>query len=239
MQKFSAYFLMIIFLKACSESLPPGSPHEALVPKIYTSAFAEKRVEPNMARVTFAVLTRASQAEKARNENALKVTAIMKKLQNLKIQDEEIQTLDYNLREVISYDKGTSRIDAYELVNRLSLKILDVKNLGKIVDQLVPLGANRVEQIEFDIAERNDVYKELLEEATAQARDKALHIAEAGGLGKITVLEVREESSAHQPPPFMPMGMMRAEGVGGAASSPMSASAYIRAQVSLTAKAKN
>ena len=41
-----------------------------MVPKIYTSAFAEKRVEPNMARVTFAVLTRASQAEKARNENA-------------------------------------------------------------------------------------------------------------------------------------------------------------------------
>lgn len=80
-----------------------------------------------MARVTFAVLTRASQAEKARNENAIKVTAIMKKLQNLKIQDEEIQTLDYNLREVLSYDKGTSRIDAYEVINRLSIKILDVK----------------------------------------------------------------------------------------------------------------
>lgn len=42
-----------------------------------------------------------------------------------------------------------------------------------------------MEQIEFDIAERNDVYKELLEEATTQARDKALHIAEAGVLEKL------------------------------------------------------
>lgn len=232
------FFALIFILNACSEGIPPGHPGEVLVPKIYTSAFAEKRVEPNMARVTFAVLTRASQAEKARNENAIKVTAILEKLHNLKIQGEDIQTLDYNLREVMSYDKGSSKIDAYEVTNRLSIKILDVKNLGKIVDQLVPLGANRVEQIEFDIAERNDVYKELLEEATTQARDKALHIAEAGGLGKITVLEVREEGSA-QPPPFMAMGMMRAEGAGGAASSPMSASAYVRAQVSLTAKAKN
>lgn len=236
--KRSFYFLSFV-LTACSQSLPPGYPGEALVPKIYTSAFAEKRVEPNMARVTFAVLTRASQAEKARNENAIKVTSIMDKLNKLKIQGDEVQTLDYSLREVISYDKGTSRIDAYEVINRLSIKVLDVKNLGKIVDHLVPLGANRVEQIEFDIAERNDVYKELLEEATAQARDKALHIAEAGGLGKITVLEVREESSA-QPPPFMPLSMMRADGVGvGSASTPMSASAYMRAQVSLTAKAKN
>jgi uncharacterized protein YggE len=235
MRKF--IYLFIFVLTACSDGLPPSHSGEALVPKIYTSAFAEKRVEPNMARVTFAVLTRASQAEKTRNENAIRVNAIMDKLRNLKIQGEEVQTLDYNLREIISYDKGTSKIDAYEVTNRLSIKVLDVKNLGKIVDQLIPLGANRVEQIEFDIAERNDVYKELLEEATAQARDKALHIAEASGLGKITVLEVREESAA-QPPPFMPMGMMRAEGVGGAASSPMSASAYIRAQVSLTAKAK-
>jgi uncharacterized protein YggE len=227
----------ILALSACSQNLPVGAVNsEALVPKIYTSAFAEKRVEPNMARVTFAVLTRASQAEKARNENALKVTSIMNKLNKLKIQSDDIQTLDYSLREIMSYDKGTSKIDAYEVINRLSLKVVDVKNLGKIVDQLVPLGANRVDQIEFDISERNDVYKELLEEATEQARDKALHIAEAGGIGKIVVLEVREESTAHSTP-FGSVALMRAEGVSGA--TPVSASAYIRAQVSLTAKAKN
>ena len=238
MEKLFYSLLAAMVLNSCGEGTSQGHSGEVLVPKLYTSAFAEKRVEPNMARVTFAVLTRASQAEKARNENAIKVTAIMEKLTHLKIQGDDIQTLDYSLREVMSYDKGASKIDAYEVTNRISIKVLDVKNLGKVVDQLVPLGANRVEQIEFDIAERNDVYKELLEEATAQARDKALHMAEASGLGKITVLEVREESSA-QPPPFMAMAMMRAEGAAGGASSPISASAYVRAQVSLTAKAKN
>lgn len=205
-------------------------------PRIYTTAQAERRVEPNMAKIVFAVLTRSSTADKARQENAAKTTALMEKFKDMKIPDTDIETLDYRIQEIINYQNGAQKIEAYEVVNRMQIKVLDVKNVGKMVDQLVPLGANKIESVNFDVAEKDEIYKELLEEATALAREKAARMSEAAGLGRVTAVEVREEGGHSSPPVFK---YAKAESFSDSeASTQMAPTATIKASVALTAKAK-
>jgi uncharacterized protein YggE len=223
----------IFLLAACGgNSGVSGAPE---LPKIYATGTAEKKVEPNLARIVFAVLTRAPTAEKARGENAVKTSALAAKLKDLKIPEEDMQTMDYRIQEVTGYKNGTSTIEGYEVVSRMQLRILDVKSLGKIIDQLVPLGANKIENVEFDIAERDEVYRELLEEATTLAKEKANRMAEAAGLGKISVLEVREEPG-YTAQPVYHFEMAK---VAGDAPTQIAPSAKIKASVTLTAKAKD
>lgn len=205
-------------------------------PRIYTTAQAERRVEPNMALITFAVLTRAPSADKARSENALKGKALMDKFKEMKIPEGDLETLDYRIQEIINYQNGTHKIEAYEVSNRMQLRILDVKNVGKMLDQLVPLGANKIEGVSFEVAEKDEIYKELLEEATTLAREKAARMAEAAGLGRVTTVEVREDGNQNSPPIFRyaKMESMRE----GDASTQMAPTAVIKASVALTAKAK-
>jgi uncharacterized protein YggE len=132
--------------------------------------------------------------------------------------------------------RRASRIESYEVINRIQLRVLEVKSLGSILDQLVSLGANKVDNIEFDVAEKEEIYKELLEEATAAAKDKAQRMAKAAGLGKITVLELREEvgGSEHSQPRY---GMEMASAKMSDISIPLSGSTVLKASVALVAKA--
>lgn len=224
----------ILSLSSCGNSVA-GNGSVLEVPKIFTSAQAERRVEPNMARIEFVVLTRASNAEKAREDNAVKMTTLVEKLKELKIPAEDLETLDYRIQEIINYQNGSQKIEAYEVVNRMQVKMLDVKSVGKMIDQLVPLGANKIENVHFEVAEKEEIYRELLEEATALAREKATRISEAAGLGKITVMEAREEIQ-HSPPPFYKFAM--AEAARSDTQTQLAPTAILKASVSITAKAK-
>ncbi len=208
------------------------------VPKIFTTAKAERKVDPNMAKITFAVLTRASTAEKAREENAKKMSALVEKLKELKVSEDHVQTLDYRIQEIVNYQNGASKIEGYEVLNRMQITILDMNGVGKMLDQLVALGANKVEGVEFDVAEKDEIYKDLLEEATGVAREKAGRMAEAAGLGKVSVLEVREELSFSAGPTFK-MSMAMAEAASDRSSTPMAGTATLQASVALTAKARD
>lgn len=225
----------ILSLSACGGSSGGGGGVVPEYPRIFTTAQAERRVEPNMARIEFAVLTRASNAEKAREENAVKTTALMEKIKELKIPEEDLETIDYRIQEVVNYQNGSQKIESYEVVNRMQMKMLDVKSVGKMIDQLVPLGANKIENVHFDVAEKDEIYRELLEEATAAAREKAARISEAAGLGKITVMEVREEYQ-QSPVPMYKFAM--AEAARSDAQTQMSPTAVLKANVSVTAKAR-
>lgn len=224
----------VFTLTSCGPNGSSGTAPEG--PRIHTSAQAERRVEPNMAKIVFAVLTRASTADKAREENAVKTTALIEKFKEMKIPEGDLETLDYRIQEIVNYQNGTQKIEAYEVVNRMQLKILDVKSVGKMVDQLVPLGANKIENVSFDVVEKDEIYKELLEEATALARDKAARMSEAAGLGRVTPIEVREETNFN-PAPVYKYAMMESAR-GGDSSTQMAATATLKASVTLTAKAK-
>lgn len=233
--RFYAVSIAILCLSSCGGSgggVAAGIPE---YPRIFTTAQAERRVEPNMARIEFAVLTRAPNADKAREENAVKTTALMDKIKSIKIPAEDIETLDYRIQEVFSYQNGVQKVEAYEVVNRMQLRILDVKNVGKVIDQLVPLGANKIENVSFDVAEKDEIYRELLEEATTAAREKALRISDAAGLGKITVMEVREEYQ-QSPVPMYKFAMVDA--ARSDVQTQLSPTTVLKASISLTAKAR-
>ena len=238
MSHMSKFFYSSFLLAAASCSGPTNTGSGTEHPKIYTTGEMERRVEPNMAKVTFAVLTRAGNADKAREGNAAKTNAVVDKLKELKVPEEDLETLEYRIQEVINYQKGDSKIEAYEVLSRMQLKIKDVKSVGKIIDQLVPLGANKIESVEFDVIEKEEIYRELLAEATAQARDKAAHISEAAGLGKISVIEAREEPR-NNPGPQSRGGFAMMEAARADNSTPLAATTVIKASVSLTAKTKD
>ena len=226
---------IFLLLFACSENVRTDGGKNSS-PKIFTSGFAERRIKPNLAAIYFSVLTRSPQAEKARHDNADKVNAIVEKLRDLKISENQLETLDYRVQEMTSYHEGASRVDGYEVISQMKLSTSNTALVGKAIDQVIPLGANKIDRIEFDVAEREEIYRELLEQATTMARDKAARMADAASLGKITVVEVHEEPTDGGGPQPMQARFAMA---GAASATPISGSALLRAQVSLTAQTKN
>ncbi|MCX8188432.1 MAG: SIMPL domain-containing protein [Nitrososphaeria archaeon] len=175
---------------------------------IYVYGNGEIKVNPDMAKVMLSVVTEASNAKDAAAKNAVIVEELIKRLENMGVSKENIQTTSYNIYPIYYYPKeGTPTITGYRVVNSLEVRIIekDVSKLGlatgKIVDEAVAAGVNQVTGIIFTVTD--ETYKNLkstaLKLAVEDAASKAKLIAETLNIKIVGIKSVNEGSYSPTP----------------------------------------
>ena len=181
----------------------------------------EDRLTPDMAIVSLGVQTTGATAAEASNANNELMTAVIAAIKAAGIEDADIQSTNIGLSPVYAQPSrddpnAPPTITGYRATNTVSVRVLDLDQVGAILSAGLGAGANQLGGISFALQDRTQPYLDALAAATLDARRKADAIAVAAGMVVGGIVEITEQSGGIPRP--RAAGVMYAErGFGGAA----------------------
>ena len=192
-RKLSAIFICFI-LCMMSASIVGAEPSEE--PHIISvDGYGEVVAIPDRANVSISILTTAKKAKEAQQENATVASAIKAALQSLGIEAKDMKTSNYYFRPVYRQEKNKpDKIIAYNATSTLDVVVNDITKTGLVIDRALSNGANKIDNVAFDLKEPEKYRKEALKAAVHDASTKAEIIASGLGTGIKGIKFVKENS---------------------------------------------
>lgn len=154
---------------------------------------------PDMAQISFTVVTDGKEAAETQTENTETVGSVIDALTQLGVVKGSIQTSDYNISPQYDYDKDPATLVGYQVRTTLTVSDQKIEDAGKILSAAVNAGASEIGGIAYTCSTYDEKYQEALTKAVGAAKTKAETLAAASGekLGKIvTISEGWQDTSA-------------------------------------------
>lgn len=159
---------------------------------ISASAEGKATVTPDIAEVSFSVLSKGVNPQALSQTNTEKMNAVLASIKSQGIEDKDIKTTGYNLNPDYRWDEQTERnfITGYTLTQTVNVKVRDLSKVASLVGGLTPLGVNQIGGINFRVENSDAALKTAREEAIQKARVKAEEMARAAGtrLGRLVTM---------------------------------------------------
>jgi uncharacterized protein YggE len=112
-----------------------------------------------------------------------KIAAMLGILKDAGVEDKDIATSRYAVDPLMEYPPNQQpRRIGYRVTHILSLKIRDITNAGKLIDQLAGAGANNVANIGFGFSDPNALLKQARDAAMGDAWGKGQQYARLSGV---------------------------------------------------------
>ncbi|MDP3697815.1 MAG: SIMPL domain-containing protein [Candidatus Taylorbacteria bacterium] len=191
--------------------------------------------QPDIAAISFSILTEAKTSKAAQDDNSNKSKKVVDFLKSQGIEDKDIKTTGYNVYPQYSYQRpcppmldesgitypciqdDQQKISGYQVSQSFEVKIRDLDKVSAILDGLVTAGANQVNQLGFKIDDEEKIKEQAREMAIKDAKEKAAKLRKQLGIRLGKIVNYQEGGGGY------PIYMLKAEaadGRGGDVSSP-------------------
>jgi uncharacterized protein YggE len=155
---------------------------------------------PDMASITLGVETRNASAAGAVAENAVLMNSTIGALLAAGIDEKDIQTSTYSLttrpQEPEPIDAARTEDEnaasGFAATNRVTIKLNNTGDVGKVLDASVAAGSNNIQGISFDLRDPAPAKDEALVRAIDDAMRKAEVASEAAGVTLGRIMEISE-----------------------------------------------
>lgn len=157
--------------------------------------------EPDIAYISAGVVTESDAAKEAIARNNGIMAKVIDGLKGAGIAAKDIRTTTLNVqpRYTRPKDGRAPSISGYRVSNEVRLTVREVKRLGEVLDRAIALGANRIGQIAFDVADPEMLMDEARRRAMENARRRGVLYAKAAGAQLGPVLRISEGAVRPQP----------------------------------------
>lgn len=190
------------------------------------------KAKPDVATVLVAVDVNNPSVNAAQTDAAARMNAVMAKLKELGIGDEDVKTSQFSIYPQYDYTAGREQgtLVGYRVVNQVTVTIKKIDNVGRVLDGVVSAGATRVDSVSFSIADPTPLQSQARAAAVRQSRARAEELAKAAGvsLGKVTAIS---ESTSGATPEVAMVTKAAAMGAGDTAITPGSLEVRVYVQV--------
>ncbi|HEY0310997.1 MAG TPA: SIMPL domain-containing protein [Allosphingosinicella sp.] len=189
---------MRLFLAAALLAFPAAALAQAEAPlhgtRLDISATGEASRVPDIARIGAGVVTSASTASAAMEQNARQMTAVRAALKRAGIADRDIQTSSLSLSpEYRQETNGAApQITGYSASNEVVVTFRDIASSGRILDALVSQGANQINGPSLSVEHPEPAFDEARVKALATARARADLYARAAGKHVVRIVSIVE-----------------------------------------------
>jgi hypothetical protein len=190
-KKFSLIMISMIvigLLAACSPAAPEKERTMAV------SGTGRVTVVPDIAAINIGVRSEAEAVTDALDTNTAQANRISRALQELGIEEDDIQTSNFNVYPSDRYNPMTGQVEGRYFVveNTVNVTVRDLTSLGAVLTAVVEAGANNIYGINFNVEDREAAVAEARKLAIEDAKAKAQAIAEESGveLGEIISISV-------------------------------------------------
>ena len=210
--KLSVLVLLLSALFLLSACGPAGV---AQAHSLSVSGSGTVSVAPDIAYINIGIHTENADLTMAVNQNNSQTQALIDALQKAGVAGEDIQTSNFNVYTNQGYDKVTGQpLDSktYAVDNTATVTVRDLTKLGSLLSASIATGANNINGITFDVADKTKATTEARQKAMMDAAAIAAEMAKNAGL---TLGGIQSLSYSENPPiPYYGVG-----GGGGKAQS--------------------
>jgi uncharacterized protein YggE len=149
------------------------------------SGSGEALLAPDIAYIYIGVHTENPAAAEAVAENTTRTEELMQALRDFGIDPKDLRTTNFSIYPMDRFDPSTgmpSGEKVYAVDNTVYVTVRDLAKLGDLLDTAVQAGANNINSVQFDVAEKDEALKQARAEAVKDAESQAQSLAQAAGL---------------------------------------------------------
>lgn len=175
------------------------------------------KTAPDMATINLTVLREAKTAKEALKNNNQAMADVLGAMKQFGIEDKDLQTSNFSVNPRYVYPKQTNgvqqppKIVGYQVSNSLTVRILDLEQVGEILDRSITLGVNQGGNIVFGNSDIAELQMQARAKAMKNALKKAEVLTEAAGVEIGDIKQINENSSHARPQPIMRAEMSMAK----------------------------
>ena len=181
---FAAVAVLALLISACG---PTTVNQAAPLPDrtISVSGTGTAYLVPDIAYLYLGVHTEKLTAAEAVAENNTQTQGVISALTDFGIDAKDIRTTNFSIWPMDKYDPATGQPSGqktYAVDNTVYVTLRDLDKLGDLLDTIVQAGANTVNSIQFDVADKDAALKDARAAAVKDAAAKAQELADAAGI---------------------------------------------------------
>jgi uncharacterized protein len=188
--------VLAVVLSACGPSATVASAPQPRTLSVGGSGTVY--LTPDIANIYIGVHTENPDITQAVDQNNAQTMALVNALKNLGVAEADIQTSNFSVYSSIGYDKqtGASTGQTYMVDNSVYITVRDLSKLGSLLSTAVGAGANNINSITFDVADKSAAMQDARQKAVANAASLADELAQTAGvsLGAIQSITYTDNS---------------------------------------------
>jgi uncharacterized protein YggE len=169
-------------LTACGPSTPSTITIQPQPPQrlITVTGTGMVTLTPDIAYISIGVHTQNASARDAVSENNTQAQAVMATIKGLGVAEKDIQTTNFSIYPQQQYDtNGKITGILYNVDNTIYLTMRDLTKLGDLLDATVSSGANNINSIQFDVADKTGALSQARLAAVTDAHKQADELTKA------------------------------------------------------------
>ncbi len=138
---------------------------------------------PDIAYIYIGVHDESATASEAVDSNKAHTTAVINAIKKAGVDAKDIRTTNFSIYPSQQYGSdGTIAGIIYMVDNSVYVTVRDLDILGSLLDDAISAGANNVNSIQFDVADKTAALKEARAKAVEDAKTQAQEMADAAGV---------------------------------------------------------
>jgi uncharacterized protein YggE len=203
------FLILVLLLSSCGPTPQPRT--------LFVSGNGIVYLSPDIAYIYIGVHNEEPDIATAVGNNNSQTQGLVDALMNAGVAELDIQTSNFSVYTTQSYDNltGQSTGTLYAVDNTVYVTVRDLTKIGNLLNTAVEAGANNINSITFDVADKTAAMAEARVKAMENASSLAAELAQTAG---VQLGEIRDVSySDYSPNPYS-YGM----GGGGSAGAPNS-----------------
>jgi uncharacterized protein YggE len=165
-------------LSACGATAQTASPRNMSVNGTGTVSMT-----PDIAYIYLGVHSENPSASESVADNNVQTQKVIDALKKLGIDENDIRTTNFSIWPSTQYSPdGLVTGTSYVVDNTVYVTIRDLTKLGDLLDSVISAGANTVNSIQFDVADKTEALKQARDEAVKSAELQAQELATVAGV---------------------------------------------------------
>jgi len=203
----SVLLVLAVLLSACGSALPAG---QASIRTVSVSGAGQVSLQPDIAYIYMGVHTEQPSASEAVAANNANTQKLLEALKAAGVAEADLRTSNFSIWQSQQYDpqSGQPTGTVYMVDNTVYVTVRDLSKLGDLLDAAVRAGANNINSIQFDVADKTQALSEARKAAVEAAKKQAAELAEAAGLSLGEIQSIQYYDST-------PVAYAEAKGMGG------------------------
>lgn len=210
-----AVMLLALTLSACG---PTVAAPQAITRTLMVNGSGTVYLTPDIAYIFIGVHTENADISEAVTSNNTQAQRVVDALRNMGVEAKDIQTSNFSVWSSQQYDPMTGEYTGviYMVDNTVYVTVRDLSKPGELLDAAIGAGANNINSIQFDVADKTEALTQARQLAVDNAEALADELAAAAGvqLGEIQTI-------AYTDYPMYGYGMGGGGGAQAAPSVPM------------------
>jgi uncharacterized protein YggE len=187
---------LALVLSACGPTTVNQAAPESLR-TLNVNGVGQTYLTPDIAYIYVGVHSEAPSASEAVAANKVQTAAVISALKSASVDEKDIRTTNFSIWPSQQYGPdGTVSGTVYMVDNQVYVTVRDLEGLGDLLDDAISAGANSINSIQFDVADKTEAVKEARSKAVDDAKKQAQELADAAGvsLGDIQTINFYDSS---------------------------------------------